>query len=111
MKQNEFSQIIIELSREFVILSSVGIARWLENKSTEDIISPVETKLGEVLDFEPKGSCIYLKVSDTVEEARERFTSDIGKMVVSVLVSEHGKSTEKPINIITPWDFVAGALK
>ena len=61
--------------------------------------------------FEPTGSCIYLRANDTVDEARERFTNDIGKIVASVLVSEHGRSTEKPINIITPWDFVAGALK
>jgi hypothetical protein len=31
--------------------------------------------------------------------------------VASALITENGRSTEKPINIVTPWDFVAGALR
>jgi len=111
MRKNDFSQIIAECARKFVILSAEGIAHWLEQKSTEDIISLVETKLGQVLDFEPKDTCIYLSARDTIDEARERFTKDIDKRVASALISENGRSTEKPINIITPWDFVAGALR
>ncbi len=111
MRKNDFSQIIAECARKFVILSAEGIAHWLEQKSTEDIISLVETKLGQVLDFEPKDTCIYLSARDTIDEARERFTKDIDKRVASALISENGRSTEKPINIITPWDFVAGTLR
>ena len=111
MRKNDFSQIIAECARKFVILSAEGIAHWLEQKSTEDIISLVETKLGQVLDFEPKDTCIDLSARDTIDEARERFTKDIDKRVASALISENGRSTEKPINIITPWDFVAGALR
>ena len=34
------------------------------------------------------------------------FANDIGKKVASALISEHGRSSERPINIITPRDFV-----
>ena len=111
MRKNDFSQVIAECARRFVILSAEGIAHWLEQKSTEDIISLVETKLGQVLDFEPKYTCIYLSARDTIDEARERFTKEIDKRVASALITENGRSSEKPINIITPWDFVAGALR
>jgi hypothetical protein len=111
MRKNDFSQVIAECARRFVILSAEGIAHWLEQKSTEDIISLVETRLGQVLDFEPKYTCIYLSARDTIDEARERFTKDIDKRVASALIAENRKSSEKPINIITPWDFVAGALR
>jgi hypothetical protein len=111
MRKNDFSQVIAECARRFVILSAEGIAHWLEQKSTEDIISLVETRLGQVLDFEPKYTCIYLSARDTIDEARERFTKDIDKRVASALITENGRSSEKPINIITPWDFVTGALR
>ena len=110
MRKNDFSQVIAQCAGKFVILSAEGIAHWLEQKATEDIISLVETRVGLVLDFEPKYTCIYLSSRDTIDEARERFAKDIDKRVASALISENGRSSEKPINIITPWDFVAGAL-
>ena len=111
MRTNDFSQVIAERARKFVILSAEGIAHWLEQKSTEDIISLVETNLGQVLDFEPKYTCIYLSAQNTIDEAHELFTKDTDKRVVSALITEHGRSSEKPINIITPWDFVTGAFQ
>jgi hypothetical protein len=110
MRKNDYSQIITDYNERYVILSTEGISHWLEYKSSDDIISLRETKLQDVIRFEPKGTCVYMRGTDTVDEARERFTADIGKRVASALVSEHGRSSEKPINIITPWDFVAGAL-
>jgi hypothetical protein len=65
----------------------------------------------DALYFEPEDTCRYLKADDTVERAFEVFTNDIGKRVFSILVTEKGIATEEPITIITPWDFVAGALR
>jgi predicted transcriptional regulator len=111
MRKNDFSQIIIKSATKFVILSTEGIAHWLERKATEDIISLVETKLSQVLDFEPKDTCFYLSARDTIDEAREKLTRAVDKRVVSALITETGRPSEKPINIITPWDFVVGALR
>ena len=36
--------------------------------------------------------------------------NDVGKRIFSALVTEHGNDKETPINIMTPWDFVAGKL-
>jgi hypothetical protein len=63
-----------------------------------------------VLDFEPKDTCVYLRVDDSVDRAREIFVNDIGKRVFSALVSEIGKAEGNPINIVTPWDFVGGQI-
>jgi hypothetical protein len=87
-----------------------GEKDWLEFKSREDIIELSEVTLSHVLDFEPKDTCIYLRADDTVDHAREVFVNDIGKRVFSALVTENGTSKQRPINIITPWHFVAGNL-
>jgi len=110
MRENDFSQVIAVRDGKHVILSAEGVALWLEAKSTEDIIALSETRLSDVLGFEPKGTCVCLKATDTVDQARQSFTNDIGNRVFSALITEHGSAKEHPINIVTPWDFVAGAL-
>jgi len=68
-------------------------------------------RVTDVLNLEPKDSCIYLKADDTVDRAHEVFANDIGKMIFSALVTQNGNAKEKPINIVTPWNFVAGKLQ
>jgi hypothetical protein len=111
MRENDFSQVIVLRDGKHLVLSTAGIAYWLEAKSKEDIIALSETRLSDALDFEPTGSCIYLKANDTVDHVREVFARDIGKRIFSALVTENGRPKEKPIKIVTPWDFVAGALQ
>ncbi len=111
MRENDFSQVIVSREGKYVILSCEGVAHWLEGKASEDIIALSEVRLGEVIVREPKDTCVYLKADDTVERAQEVFTRDIGKRVFSALVTESGRATEKPIAIVTPWDFVAGTLR
>ena len=111
MRANDFSQVIALRDEKHLVLSAEGIAHWLEAKSKEDIIALSEARLSDALNFEPTDSCVYLKADDTVDRAREVFANDIGKRVFSALVTEHGNAKEKPINIVTPWDFVAGALR
>jgi hypothetical protein len=111
MRENDFSQVVVFRDGKHIVLSTVGIAHWLEAKSKEDIIALSDARLSDVLKFEPSDSCIYLKADDTTDRARELFTNDIARTIFSELVTEHGSATEKPINIVTPWDFVAGALR
>jgi hypothetical protein len=47
MRENDFSQIVIKLNDKFVILSAEGIFRWLERKSSDDVISLLDTKIGD----------------------------------------------------------------
>jgi hypothetical protein len=110
MRAHEFSQVITVRDGTHVVLSTEGIARWLEVKSKEDVIALSDTRLTDVLDFEPIDSCTYLKADDTVDRAREVFAKDIGKRLFSALVTENGRPKETPINIVPPWDFVTGKL-
>ena len=110
MRAHEFSQVITVRDGKHVVLSTEGIARWLEVKSKEDVIALSDTRLTDVLDFEPIDSCTYLKADDTVDRAREVFAKDTGKRLFSALVTENGRPKETPINIVPPWDFVTGKL-
>jgi hypothetical protein len=111
MRANDFSQIVALRAEMHVILSAEGITHWLEAQSKQDIIALSEVTLDHVLDFEPGDTCIYLRADDTVDHARKVFANDIGKRVFSALVTEHGTPKQRPINIVTPWHFVAGNLR
>lgn len=111
MRENDFSQVIVFREGRYVILSCEGVVHWLESKATEDVIALSEVRLEDVAVREPKDTCVYLKADDTIEHAQEVFTKDIGKRVFSALVTESGRPTEKPITIVTPWDFVVGNLR
>lgn len=111
MRENDFSQVIALREDKHLVMSTEGISLWLEAKSKEDIIALSEARLTDVLKFEPKDSCTYLKATDTADRAREVFANDIGKRIFSALVTENGRAKEKPINIVTPWDIVAGTLR
>jgi hypothetical protein len=109
MKTNEFSQVIVVTEGLYRILSTEGIAHWLE--SEDNVVSLSEISLGSVLSYEPTDTCKYLKVDDTVDDAYQVFTKDLGKRVFSILVTKTGLPAEEPTTIITPWDFVAGKLR
>ena len=110
MKEHDFSQVIASSNAEYVILSAEGIAHWLENKVTDDILALSEVPVREALRFEPPGTCIYARCDDTVEAARELFIPKLTKRVFSALVSESGKPDDRPLNILTPWDFVTNSI-
>jgi hypothetical protein len=109
MKAHEFSQVIALNAGTYGILSTEGIAHWLESKDNVVMLSQIT--LAQIIHFEPEDTCHYLKADDTIERALEVFTTDLGKRVFSILATEMGLSTEEPITIITPWDFVAGRLQ
>jgi len=110
MRANDFSQFILFWADSYLIISTEGIAHWLEASRQQDIIELSGVRLDDVRIFEPEDSCRYLRADDTVDHAREIFTNDLGRRVFSVLVTESGSAKQKPIKIITPWDFVHGVL-
>jgi hypothetical protein len=107
---NQISQCVIFHNERYAILSTEGISHWLEAKSTSRLIALLDTRLTEVADCEPSDTCRYLKADDSVDLAKEIFAKDKGKRVFSALVSESGSEREKPITIVTPWNFVVGDL-
>ena len=82
MRANDFSQVIALRDDKHLVLSTEGVALWLEAKSKEDIIALSEARLKDVLNFEPKDSCIYLKAS----------TLSIGRTKSSPMTSVRGYS-------------------
>jgi hypothetical protein len=109
MRESDFSQIIVELADGFALLSSEGILRWLEICADEQsgLVDINETILHQVVDYEPEGSCAWLAANQPVAEAVARFAQarpSGAARLACIVVTEHGKPTERPLRLITPWD-------
>jgi hypothetical protein len=109
MRENDFSQIVVELAEKFALLSSEGILRWLEicAENQRGLADIDESVLRQVIEHEPEGSCMWLAANKPVAEAVARFAQARptgAARLACVLVTEHGKRSERPLRLITPWD-------
>lgn len=71
MREDDFSQIIVETAEEFPLLSVEGILRWFEICAEKQggLVAINESTVDQVIGDEPQGSCAWLSASQPVAEA------------------------------------------
>ncbi|MCK5344656.1 MAG: hypothetical protein KAR20_14680 [Candidatus Heimdallarchaeota archaeon] len=109
MDENEFSQVVVEDNDNYRILSSEGIIGWLRSSNNVGLVDIENATIGDAIPFENIEECGYLSRNDPIELAIELFEKTIQNGIArlnAILVTHSGKSTEKPLGIITPWDLM-----
>lgn len=112
MKQNDFSQVVVAHKGQYVLLSSEGIVKWLENARGIGLADLREATVADALAFEEEGICRYLSQNDPVDAAFEMFEKAIVVSIPrlqAILITENGKPEEYPLGIVTPWDLLGEA--
>ncbi len=116
MGENNYSQVVIwpsdEGEKRVAVLTVEGIARWMEHTFDQGFVQVGEVTVGEVLRYEPQGSFEVMQRSEKVEQARAAFNQPVRQepeqtRLYAIIVTRHGKHTEVPEGIVTPWDLVA----
>ncbi len=108
MRQHAFSQLVVKAGDEpLELLTETGIARWLE---ASDASALNGTTIANALRFEPPKSFTLVDRHASAHDVRERFqrlpkNAAEGRLQ-AVIVTEHGRASEKALGIITPWDLV-----
>lgn len=106
MRVNDFSQIIVRDGKTR-LLTVEGLSTWLLAKSTDGLISLSDTRVGDVLAYEPANTCDFAARNESIFDIRERFINTTTKRrarLFAVIISENGRDTENPLGIATPWD-------
>lgn len=108
MAQYSFSQVPIADQGRFVgLLTNNTIARWLGKKIVDDILSLAETQIADVMRFgeEPRNHA-FLGKEATVYEAIGLFRDfeASGQRIDAILLTDHGRSTESILGLITTTD-------
>lgn len=109
MRENDYSQVVVQGEGKLSLLTVEGIARWLEEQEKEEIIIVGDARIAEAQEYEQLGDIPIMRRDQTVYEAMEIFQRAIEQRkprIYAVLITAHGKATERPLGIITPWDLL-----
>lgn len=110
MSMYGFSQVPIYNDNGFVaMLNSVAISTWLGKIMSSGCIDASGTKISEVLDYKRKSRVTLFKTKNIdVYEILELYREYAVKTnrIDAIIVTESGKSSEKPITIITEHDIL-----
>jgi CBS domain-containing protein len=107
MGENDFSQIIVLKSGSLRMLTSEGIARWVERQTEDPIIDVSEATIDDALRHEIHGSSQLMGRNDTVYDAQVAFATALE--LFAIIITQNGRLTEKPLGIVTPWDLLEHA--
>ncbi len=103
MYKNDYSQVIVKHDENYRLISREGISKWA-GANIDDVPEIIpRTKVSEVLAYEDDTNCEYVDSTTDVFTFLDIF-SDVKRRVQAIIVTEHGKSNEKPIGIATVWD-------
>jgi len=104
-----YSQVIVRKDRSMTLLSYAGIARWMGQAVNGTTIDLGKATAGGALEFEEDGGIGFLGRTATVYDARELFQGFPGRRTQRlrvIVITEHGKSTESPVGLITASDIL-----
>jgi CBS domain-containing protein len=108
MRQQGFAQVAVVGPDGTSLLTARGIARWLEERVDGEPIDPLAATVGDALTFEGRASHQAMARDATIDDARQAFVDAVerGERLLAIVVTEHGRLSERPIGIITPWDLL-----
>jgi len=109
MKENDFSQVIVNTNDEISLVTTEGIAQWLTHQIEDDIISILDTTVSDILPHEISGSFMVMDANKTIDHAREAFEKSLESKkarLYCIIVTKDGKMTGKLLGIVTPWDII-----
>lgn len=106
MRDNNFSQVVVNFNGIYGLFTREDEARWLEQQATADeiIISLKDYKLKDLQFIDVKDQCLFISKTASVLELLVKFQDSSMPNLAAILVTEHGRATEKPIQIFTQWD-------
>jgi len=86
------------------LVTSRGIAKWLQKEAHQDVIT-MDEKMKELLPYEKEGKYQFINRDTTIYEAWDLFKNSTS-VIAALLVTEQGKASETIEAIITHQDLV-----
>jgi hypothetical protein len=108
MKNNEFSQVIVQTSNGLSLLSIEGVALWFAEQQRPQM-NVARVTVSDALVHEHPDNALFLAHNATVDDARAAFSETLERAhprLMAILITQNGKRTEQPLGIITPWDLL-----
>lgn len=105
LHDKDFSQIFLRNEeRELLCLSARTMQRWTASQGDVGLVD-LSTTIHKVLEYsENLDEVSFVPRTATVVDAQQYFGNKVAPFQVAVIATETGKSTEKPLALITAWD-------
>ena len=109
MRGGGFSQVVVREQDKLALLTTEGVAKWLEQQIQEEVINVADAVVEDALAFELPKSFHLMSRRDTLEQAQAAFLSAVERgreRLYAVIITENGKPHETPLGVVTPWDVI-----
>jgi hypothetical protein len=110
MQANNFSQVVVfGTDRQFELLTTEGVSRWLASKLKDDLISVRDTRVGDALQHDIDDTFAVMSRSKTVHDAHDLFATALANKkprIFAIIITQNGKRTETPLGMVTPYDLM-----
>jgi len=109
MRQHDYSQVAVRQEGRLRLLTTEGVARYFSEWTPWDPERTQYADVRDVLQYDLPDGFLILSSSQTVDDAREAFATELGRGQVrlyALLITASGDAREEPIGIVTPWDFL-----
>lgn len=106
MRDNNYSQLVVKFDKGYGLFTREDEAKWFEEQAKEDelILSFKEHKIKDLKSLDLNDQCMFISKTATAIELIHLFQQNPRPDMAAVLVTENGRSTEKPLKIFTHWD-------
>ena len=109
IKNNEFSQIVVQSQAGLSLLSIEGIALWFAEQQRAEM-NVEKVTIGDALAHEHPDNALFMARNAFVDDAREAFAEGTltrtHPRLMAIIITNTGKRTEQPLGIVTPWDLL-----
>lgn len=90
------------------LLTAGAIIKWMAEHLADNIIDLSDIRVSEVIPYETKHLIDFLDKDSDIFDVEALFEKRHahGKKLEAVIITENGKTDEKPLGIITSWDTI-----
>lgn len=109
MGSHDYSQIVVRRQQTLALLTTEGIARWLQAQAHQDPLVLTNIQLGDVLGVELADNYVVMSLQHSIDDAHHAFRSAIERgqpRLYAIILTSNGKPTAQPVGIVTPWDLL-----
>lgn len=109
MHKHDFSQIAVRSGSVVGLLTAVDVTNWLASRVSDGIVSIEDSQIEDAFVSTAKGRFLVVARNATISDAAIAFAQAARgeyNNLYCVLITEHGKSSEKVLGIVTPWDLM-----
>jgi len=110
MEAGDLSQVVVRRDGDLTLLTAEGVSAWLRERTWDMSVNVRTARIADALERDVPSNSKVMSADRTVGDALAAFANamrDGRPRLYAIIVTQHGRPTEEPLGIVTPWDLIA----